>query len=1122
MNYQFDLLSWSLFISFLISISVAVFSFTHRKSKSTIYLILLTLAISEWAFAGIFETAALSIDLKILWTRISYLGIVLTPLFYLLLALSHGQHENFLKKRLIALLALVPALTFIIAITPKFQQWLWLSISISENGNIGLYEHGFWFYVNAFYSYLLILVGLALIFNNVRRISAPLRGQNFTLLLGASLPLVANVIYVFNINPIPGLDWTPVAFSISSLLLALGILRFDLLKIVPVARDLMVDTIVEGVMVLDMDNRIVDLNPAMSQIIDQDIENALGSSASVVFENWPELLSSLNEYFEFQNRFVTKIGGQESFFEVRVSTIEKTVGNPIGRLMVCHNVTKSETSHRKLIEAQKLAKIGDFTWNVITDEVTWSEGMFNLLNYDKDEAIDYAKVNQEIHHPDDLERVTAWLQENLASGNKKLTPNEYRLIRKDGEIIHVHTEGNIEYKDGKAVSVFGTSQDISKRLQAERQIKDNLLFVNSIIDESPFAMWISDTSGTVQRTNKTLQNLLGLSNEQIVGKYNVFNDKNIEVQGVVHLVKAVYGDLQTARFSIWWDAEQSGDLQYKGARSQWIDVVMFPILDGDQNLSSVVCQWIDITDRKKAEESVRENEAKLRNLLNNLDAGVVVHAPDTSITLNNPKAAELLGLDDDQLRGRKAFDPEWKFVNEYQSILPLEEYPVNQIVSRRQILKNMVVGVPRPNTGDLVWLLVNGFPVIDPQNVLIEIIITFIDITEIKEAEEERLKLETQLRQSQKLEAVGTMAGGIAHDFNNLLQGIFLYSDIVKNQLPDDEQLRSNFQQIINASERARDLVKHILTFSRIEDAELKPTRIQHLLKNALKLIRASIPSSIDIVEKIDNHCGSVLCDASQLHQVVVNLCNNASFAMRDRGGTLSVSLHQAETPIEQVPGKSVLSRLGTLELSVSDTGEGMDAETLERIFDPFFSTKKVNEGTGLGLSIVYGIVRDMQGQIKVESEPGKGSTFRILLPLSEDQEAVEDEKASDGIPVRRLRILMVDDDKMITEAGKYILEAKGHSVEIADDGLAALERFTKDEQRYDLIITDLTMPRMSGLELGREIRKHSMDINMILTSGNLNPELQEEYQSLGFNNFVRKPWSASDMLEAVASLDFD
>ncbi|MCF7824643.1 MAG: PAS domain S-box protein [Candidatus Marinimicrobia bacterium] len=468
-------------------------------------------------------------------------------------------------------------------------------------------------------------------------------------------------------------------------------------------------------------------------------------------------------------------------------------------------------------------------------------------------------------------------------------------------------------------------------------------------------------------------------------------------------------------------------------------------------------------------------------------------------------------------------------LEEIKELTPLDIKPLHDETSFRQLLKPLMAGeidnlhfetIHRRKDNSLY-----------PVSVSLQMSsymgkLTFLaiisDITDQRIQEEKQLELEAQLRQSQKLEAVGTMAGGIAHDFNNILQGLYLYAGIIKKELPDNERMRSNFQHIIDAGDRARDLVKQILTFSRREEAVLKPTKIQFLIKNALKLTRASTPSTIEIRDNIDSNCGPILCDSTQIHQIFINLCNNAIHAMRETGGTLTVSYKEVDAKIEVEPGAINSEASGVAELCVSDTGHGMADEVMEKIFDPFFTTKDTNEGTGLGLSIVHGIIKEMKGQILVESELTKGSTFRILLPLTEDEivpEVVQEHSIT--IP-EGMRILFVEDDQMIASAGKFILENKGYSVDLARDGQVAVEMFLKDPDGYNLIVTDLTMPRMTGLALTKEIRGYSKNVPIVLTSGNLDQALQSEFETYGVNGFIRKPWTADEMLKAIDAVFSD
>jgi PAS domain S-box-containing protein len=279
-------------------------------------------------------------------------------------------------------------------------------------------------------------------------------------------------------------------------------------------------------------------------------------------------------------------------------------------------------STKRLIQAQQIAKMGDFTWDVATGEVSWSDGLFDLLKYDKTEKIDYAKVNEDIHYPDDLLEVSVWLNEGIASGEEKLVPKEYRLICKDGEVIYVHTKGIIERKEGKSVKLIATLFDITEKKKAEEALQISELksrnqanFLDAIIENSPFAMWVSDAKGMLIRANQALRNILNLTDDMIVGKYNVLHDDNMVAQGLMSVVEGVFNDLKSARFIMFWTGTKAGNVDLSIANELWIDVSMFPITDEVGKLVNVVCQYVDITERKQAELELKKYRDHLEELV---------------------------------------------------------------------------------------------------------------------------------------------------------------------------------------------------------------------------------------------------------------------------------------------------------------------------------------------------------------------------------------------------------------------------------------------------------------------------------------------------------------------------
>jgi len=383
----------------------------------------------------------------------------------------------------------------------------------------------------------------------------------------------------------------------------------------------------------------------------------------------------------------------------------------------------------------------------------------------------------------------------------------------------------------------------------------------------------------------------------------------------------------------------------------------------------------------------------------------------------------------------------------------------------------------------------------------------------------EQRKLEAQLQQVQKLEAIGTLAGGIAHDFNNILTAIIGYAELAQMAIPEENTAHADLRQVLTAGNRARDLVRQILSFSRQGDQEKKPIRIQYVVKEVIKLIRASIPSSIEIKQNINPACEEVLADPTRIHQIIMNLCTNANHAMRGGNGVLEISLEPVRLDPEDVMAMAAGMHPGRyLQLAVSDTGCGMDKATMEKMFEPYFTTKKKGEGTGLGLSVVYGIVHSYGGHISVYSDLGKGSIFKIYLPVLESSGLGADEVVADQAPLPRgsERILAVDDEETIFTLEKNVLEGLGYKVTALGSSREALERFTESPGSFDLVITDMTMPEMNGTELAREILAIRPGIPIILCTGFSEAVNEEKAKALGIKAYVMKPVLIRDLAQVV------
>jgi PAS domain S-box-containing protein len=500
----------------------------------------------------------------------------------------------------------------------------------------------------------------------------------------------------------------------------------------------------------------------------------------------------------------------------------------------------------------------------------------------------------------------------------------------------------------------------------------------------------------------------------------------------------------------------------------------------------------DITERKQAEEALQQEKERFRILVEESPLGVSLIGADGRYKYINPTFTEIFSCAlEDIPTGR-----EW-----FRRAYPDPDY-------RHQVISTWItdqeaskVGEVRPRTftvrckdGSDKEILFRSVTMENGDQ-----FVTYEDMTE-------RMKLEAQLQHAQRMEAIGTLAGGIAHDFNNILSAIIGYTEIALFQEPSEgSSVHHSLEQVLGAAERAKDLVKQILAFSRQAEEERRPVLIEPLVKEALKLLRATLPTTIEIRQSIAPHEGSVMADPTQIHQVLMNLCTNAHHAMREKGGVLEVRLESATLDADEAAARDLRSGR-YLALSVNDTGCGMSPEVVGRIFDPYFTTKEKAVGTGLGLAVVHGIVKGHGGAISVESKPGKGSTFTVYLPLIKDAKLPEEVMREGSLPTGDERILLIDDEPTLVDIGIQMLERLGYRVVTRTSSTEALELFRSAPEDFDLVITDQTMPRMTGDELAKEIMKLRPGTPIILCTGFSERISEHEARRMGIKAFLMKP----------------
>jgi PAS domain S-box-containing protein len=528
----------------------------------------------------------------------------------------------------------------------------------------------------------------------------------------------------------------------------------------------------------------------------------------------------------------------------------------------------------------------------------------------------------------------------------------------------------------------------------------------------------------------------------------------------------------------------------------------------------VISMGVDITERKQAEAELQEKERQYRQLFNQMLDGFAIHEVicdekgvpcDYRFLDVNPAFEGFTGLRGDDIIGKTVLEvlpnTEHKWIKTYGEVA-LTGKPIHFENYSQELDKYFEVVAFRPKKGQFA--------------------VTFTDITDRKAAEAERERLEAQLRQAQKLEAVGTLAGGIAHDFNNILAGMIGYAHLAIEAVPAKSQVRGDLYQVLKGIDRATILVKQILSFSRRGDAERHLVEIGRVVEEALDLLRATIPATIEIHSEIDRGAGTVVADATQLQQVVMNLCTNAADAIGPGPGVIEIALARVELGGADTATRPDLAPGSYVKLSVSDSGVGMDAATRARVFEPFFTTKEPGKGTGLGMAVVHGILRDHGGAIELDSAPGRGTTFTVLLPRTEAVDR-DGTRVDREVPRGRERILLIDDEAAIVCSEKRLLERLGYKVKAVMTGVGALEVFRAAPGDFDLVITDHAMPELSGMALAQEILKLRGDMPIILCSGYTDALGEEDAASAGIREFITKPIRPDDLARAVRrALDGD
>ncbi len=675
---------------------------------------------------------------------------------------------------------------------------------------------------------------------------------------------------------------------------------------------------------------------------------------------------------------------------------------------------------------------------------------------------------------------------------------EIRLRRRDGSEVNALIHLARISREDRDAGTIATVLDVTDLKRAELALKESEEQYRTLVDNMQDAVFRSDNNGKLVFVTSSAARILGHPSPEAMIGLDVAHDLYFRPEDRERFIADLNRLGKVSRYELTLKRGDTGEPVIIASNSQFYR-------DRNGKVLGIEGVFSDITELKKAEEELRRSEAILRSLFNATPIGIGLLVNRLFVKVNE-SLCSILGYREDEIlsqTSRFLFDSD----EEYDRIV-VDLY--DQMVREGRGMSESRVRRKDGTYADVI-LCLSPF---DPADVSAGVTLTVLDITERKRMQEEKTRLEEMLLRSQKMEAIGTMAGGIAHDFNNILSGIFGYSELsllVKGNPPETVKY---LNEVVKAAERARDLIGRILTFSRQSEPELKPIMPKYIVSEALKLLRASTPKEIEFQSAIRSEA-VVMADPTLLHQMILNLCNNAIQSMHSRPGTLSIRLEDLDADEEFARLHPDLKPGRHVKLEVSDSGCGIPSEIMDRIFEPFFTTKPHGEGTGLGLSVVHGIVKKLGGCVTVYSEVGRGTSFHVMIPAVEELR-VEAGQADSMIQGGTERILLVDDEEAIVNSLTMILTNIGYTVDGFTQAGAALRQFRNTPGAYDLVITDYSMPRMTGIDLAREIRRIRADIPMILSSGYLNREMGETAFDAGIGDILTKPVGTYRLTETI------
>lgn len=702
-----------------------------------------------------------------------------------------------------------------------------------------------------------------------------------------------------------------------------------------------------------------------------------------------------------------------------------------------------------------------------------------------------------------------------------IPPLEVRITCKDGTVrvvmmacIAAQDKVTVLFNDqcrsDAPPVVCSPGREAAERVRLEQKLHDLEDLLNGVFDESPYPSWISDANGNLIRINQSCCRLLGIVEEDVIGRYNVFEDAQVIAQGLVPLVRTAFEEGKRIGFDMTYEASHIVRESHGSYPFITIMVTMIPIKNAKGKVRNVLVQHVDITARRQAEEALRKSEERFLGMAEQLLDVLFQTDAAGKLTYLSPSVTHMLGWSPDEVLGEHA--ALLLTVQDAECVARV----IREVAESGTPVRNLALTLKRKDGSTLsgeitVSRAVRGDAVQGTLGLIR-------DITEREQAAQERERLEGRLRQAQKMEAIGQLAGGIAHDFNNLLQVILGQVDVSEQMVEPDSRATGVFGEVRRATERAAELTRQLLAFSRRQIISPMDLDLNELVQNVLKMVRRVIGEHIHLRFKPGRDLGTVHVDSGQIDQVLMNLCVNARDAMPN-GGTLTIETQgmtideeYCREHVEATPGRYVLLR-------VTDTGCGMDEETRLQIFDPFFTTKGMGQGTGLGLATVYGIVKQHDGLIDVYSEPNAGTVFNIYIPSVErpaEEIAPPVEAPATG---GKEAILVAEDEESVRRIVSRMLKMSGYTVFEAADGEEALRVFEEHRDTISLALLDIIMPKLGGRAVMDHIQATCPSVRFLFSSGYSESAIHTNFVIKEGLHLISKPYHKADLLRAVRGI---